>query len=111
MNDDVDRFDTRKSEVFQNSFSLDDLGVYNGLILSYSFQGRLATRRHIKLGQNMSENSVATTKAPTARSEATKDTGRVQIGGACMHFGDATPSREATKDSGRVRIGGACLQF
>jgi hypothetical protein len=44
------------------------------------------------------------TKPEVARSEATKDTGRVHIGGGLMRFG-------ATKDAGRVHIGGGLMRF
>ena len=43
--------------------------------------------------------------------EATKDTGRVRIGGGAIHYADVTPARDATKDAGRVRIGGGAICF
>jgi hypothetical protein len=33
---------------------------------------------------------------------ATKDAGRVKLGGGCMKF---------TEDSGRVKLGGGCMRF
>jgi len=57
-------------------------------------------------------NEISVAKVPaTAPVDATKDAGRVQIGGAGIHFGDVTPVRDAVKDTGRVRIGGAGIQF
>jgi mannitol-1-phosphate/altronate dehydrogenase len=47
----------------------------------------------------------------TAVSEATKDAGRVHIGGGAIHYADPTPAREATKDSGRVQMGGGAIHF
>ena len=46
-----------------------------------------------------------------ATTEATKDAGRVHIGGGLMHFADATPARDVTKDTGRVHIGGGLMRF
>jgi hypothetical protein len=42
---------------------------------------------------------------------ATKDAGRVTIGGGAMHFGDPRGMSKPTKDSGRVKIGGGALKF
>ncbi len=54
-------------------------------------------------------NKPTITQAPRPTFHAaTKDSGRVSLGGGAMHFGDASP---ATKDSGRVKIGGGALQF
>jgi len=46
-----------------------------------------------------------------AVTEATKDAGRVHIGGGAIHFTDPTPARESTKDSGRVQMGGGAIHF
>jgi hypothetical protein len=47
----------------------------------------------------------------TPARDATKDTGRVRIGGGAIHYSDATPARDATKDAGRVRIGGGAIHY
>ncbi len=48
----------------------------------------------------------------TPERDATKDAGRVRIGGGAIHYADATPARDATKDSlGRVRIGGGAIHY
>jgi hypothetical protein len=57
-----------------------------------------------------STTTTTRTEAPKAQ-DATKDSGRVKIGGGTIHFSDANVTREATKDSGRVKIGGGTLQF
>jgi hypothetical protein len=49
-----------------------------------------------------------TQKAETPSTKtATKDTGRVRLGGGSVHFSDA----KATKDAGRVRLGGGSVNF
>jgi hypothetical protein len=53
---------------------------------------------------------IAQAPRPTGHA-ATKDSGRVNLGGGAMHFGDASPASKATKDLGRVKIGGGALQF
>jgi hypothetical protein len=57
------------------------------------------------------ETTAAKINTTTPAHDATKDSGRVHIGGGCMHFSDVTPAREATKDAGRVHIGGGCMHF
>ena len=42
---------------------------------------------------------------------ATKDTGRVRIGGGSIHYDEVTPARPETKDTGRTRIGGGSICF
>jgi hypothetical protein len=42
---------------------------------------------------------------------ATKDAGRVKIGGGAIHFSDPTPARDAIKDAGRVHVGGGAIHF
>jgi len=59
---------------------------------------------------NVNVTAAETTPA-TATPEATKDTGRVKIGGGCIHFSDPVPGRAATKDAGRVKVGGGCMHF
>ena len=51
--------------------------------------------------QKAKEIAVETKAAP----EATKDAGRVKIGGGAIQFSDAT------KDAGRVKIGGGAVNF
>ena len=53
----------------------------------------------------------ATEIETTTPRDATKDSGRVHIGGGMIHFSDPTPARDATKDAGRVHIGGGMLRF
>lgn len=48
------------------------------------------------------------TKTDAPKQDATKDTGRVKIGGGCVDF---SGPRASTKDTGRVRIGGGCVKF
>lgn len=53
--------------------------------------------------------SIETTKTAAPKTQdATKDAGRVKIGGGCIDF---SGPRVATKDTGRVKIGGGCLKF
>ncbi len=54
----------------------------------------------------MAQTNETTTVKTT---EATKDTGRVHIGGGAIHFAD--PVRVTTKDAGRVHIGGGAINF
>jgi hypothetical protein len=57
-------------------------------------------------------NVIATeTTAVTAAPEATKDAGRVKLGGGAVHFSDQVTGRAATKDAGRVKLGGGAIQF
>jgi hypothetical protein len=82
--------------------------------------GNLSTGTTKGKGMTMqSNNDITIASAPSAKSvgtvatarDATKDAGRVHIGGGCMHFSDVIPAREATKDAGRVHIGGGCMHF
>jgi hypothetical protein len=57
-----------------------------------------------------STDITAKTDAPKVQA-ATKDAGRVKIGGGTIHFSEPSPARDATKDTGRVRVGGGTLQF
>jgi len=50
---------------------------------------------------------IVDTKVETTAPDATKDAGRVHIGGGAIHFADA----KTTKDSGRVHIGGGAINF
>ena len=60
----------------------------------------------------MSESmKTAATEAVVTNRDATKDTGRVSLGGGMMHFADAPKTREVTKDAGRVHIGGGMMHF
>ena len=59
----------------------------------------------------MQKGNEIAVEAAKAAPEATKDTGRVHIGGGAIHFSDVTPGREATKDTGRVKIGGGAVSF
>jgi hypothetical protein len=52
-------------------------------------------------------NVPAIKSSETTAIQATKDTGRVHIGGGAIHFADAAP----TKDAGRVHIGGGAICF
>ena len=63
--------------------------------------------------QSIEHTPVITTTAPKATQapDATKDAGRVRIGGGAIHYADLTPARDATKDTGRVRIGGGAICF
>lgn len=45
--------------------------------------------------------------APSTKTSATKDSGRVRLGGGAVHFGDS----KATKDACRVRLGGGAVNF
>ena len=47
----------------------------------------------------------------TVARDATKDAGRVHIGGGYMHFGDVAAVRDVTKDAGRVHVGGGYMRF
>lgn len=51
------------------------------------------------------EGTVADAKATEPK--ATKDTGRVRIGGGSIHYDEAPQ----TKDAGRTRIGGGSICF
>jgi hypothetical protein len=76
--------------------------------IGYRSTGTPSTNEQ-KRGLTMLKTS-ETTKATTA-AEATKDSGRVHIGGGAIHFADPTPARETTKDAGRVHIGGGAIHF
>ena len=54
----------------------------------------------------MGQSTIKTEVPSTKTQDATKDTGRVRLGGGAIHF--STP---ATKDSGRVRLGGGAIRF
>ncbi len=54
----------------------------------------------------MEQNTIKTEVSSTKTQDATKDTGRVRLGGGAIHF-----SAPATKDSGRVRLGGGAIRF
>ena len=43
--------------------------------------------------------------------KATKDMGRVRIGGGAIHYDEVAQTRPETKDSGRTRIGGGAISF
>jgi hypothetical protein len=55
------------------------------------------------------EGVVAGVKADEPK--ATKDTGRVRIGGGSIHYDEGTQIRPETKDAGRSRIGGGSICF
>ena len=54
--------------------------------------------------KNKDITSTEAVKPEVAKSDATKDAGRVHIGGGMMRF-------DATKDTGRVHIGGGMMRF
>jgi hypothetical protein len=64
---------------------------------------------HETRGMNMASPTTKT-EAPKTQ-DATKDAGRVKIGGGTIHFSDPRVSRDATKDAGRVKMGGGTIQF
>lgn len=43
--------------------------------------------------------------------KATKDMGRVRIGGGSIHYDETAQTRPQTKDAGRTRIGGGSICF
>jgi len=55
----------------------------------------------------MEQNKIKAEAPSTKTQDATKDTGRVRLGGGAVHFSDI----KATKDSGRVRLGGGAVNF
>ena len=60
----------------------------------------------------MSKNDeLAVAEAKTGEPKATKDTGRVRIGGGSIHYDEATQTRPQTNDAGRTRIGGGSICF
>jgi hypothetical protein len=59
----------------------------------------------------MSNDSGVVAEVKAGEPKATKDTGRVRIGGGAIHYDDATQIRPETKDSGRTRIGGGAICF
>ena len=63
------------------------------------------SRRTLK-GMTMGQSTIKTEVPSTKTQDATKDTGRVRLGGGAIQF--STP---ATKDSGRVRLGGGAIRF
>jgi hypothetical protein len=69
-------------------------------------QSRQAERPQTKKGQNVTKNTMTGAAKPEAstKTEATKDAGRVHIGGGMMRF-------DTTKDAGRVHIGGGMMRF
>jgi hypothetical protein len=66
---------------------------------------------HETRGMNMASTTTTTKTEATKAQDATKDAGRVKIGGGTIHFSDSRVSRDATKDAGRVRVGGGTIQF
>ncbi|HUN41126.1 MAG TPA: hypothetical protein VMU81_12620 [Acetobacteraceae bacterium] len=60
----------------------------------------------------MSKNDIgAVAEAKSVEPKATKDTGRVRIGGGTIHYDEVTQRRPETKDAGRTRIGGGTISF
>ncbi len=56
--------------------------------------------------QSIEKVEISATQVPSAKTDpaATKDAGRVHIGGGMMRF-------DATKDAGRVHVGGGMMRF
>lgn len=60
----------------------------------------------------MSKNDIEVlAEVKASEPKATKDTGRVRIGGGSIHYDAAVQTRPATKDAGRTRIGGGSICF
>jgi hypothetical protein len=60
----------------------------------------------------MDNNKIgAVAEVKAVEPKATKDMGRVRIGGGAIHYDEVTPTRPETKDAGRTRIGGGAISF
>ena len=59
----------------------------------------------------MEQNTIKTEVQSNKTQDATKDSGRVRLGGGAIHFSAPTPARAATKDAGRVHLGGGAVHF
>jgi hypothetical protein len=59
----------------------------------------------------MSKKDGVVAEAKAGEPKATKDTGRVRIGGGSIHYDEGTETRPETKDAGRIRIGGGSICF
>ena len=48
-----------------------------------------------------------TVKSAPVKPVATKDAGRVHVGGGCMRFANT----KSVQDAGKVHVGGGCMRF